>query len=99
MANVDGSWNTMTKTPMGDQQAVLTVQSSGGTFTGGFVGAMGTVDVKDGKVDGDTITWTMDITVPMPLTLTCEATVSGDTISGKVTAGAFGSFPLTGTRA
>ena len=99
MANVDGSWNTVTKTPMGDQQAVLTVASNGSTFTGGFVGAMGTVDVKDGKVSGDTITWTMDITVPMPLTLACEATVDGDSIAGKVTAGAFGSFPLTGTRA
>ena len=34
MANVDGSWNTVTKSPMGDQQAVLTVQSAGDTFTG-----------------------------------------------------------------
>jgi hypothetical protein len=99
MANVDGSWNTVTKTPMGDQQAVLTVASSGGTFTGGFVGAMGSVDVKDGKVDGDTLSWVMDITVPMPLTLTCQATVDGDSITGTVTAGAFGSFPLTGSRA
>jgi len=98
MANVDGSWNTMTKTPMGDQQAVLSVSSNGGSFTGGFVGAMGSVDVKDGKVDGDTLSWVMDITVPMPLTLTCQATVDGDSIAGTVTAGAFGSFPLTGTR-
>lgn len=99
MANVDGSWKTVTNTPMGAQEAVLTVASSGGTFTGGFVGAMGSVDVKDGKVDGDKLSWVMDITVPMPLTLTCEATVSGDSISGTVTAGAFGSFPLSGTRA
>jgi len=33
------------------------------------------------------------------MTLTGEATVDGDTITGTVTAGAFGAFPLTGTRA
>ena len=99
MANVDGSWNTLTKTPMGDQTAVFTVKSDGGSFTGDFVGSMGQAAVKDGKVDGDKLFWTMDITVPMALTLTCEADVSGDSISGTVTAGAFGNFPLTGTRA
>jgi hypothetical protein len=98
MANVDGSWNTVAKTPMGDQNATLTVQSSGGTFTGNYSGAMGSSEIKDGKVDGDTLTWSLDITVPMPMTLTCEATVDGDSINGTVTAGAFGSFPLTGTR-
>ena len=38
------------------------------------------------------------MTVPMPMTLDCEATVNGDTLSGTVGAGAFGSFPLSGTR-
>jgi hypothetical protein len=49
-------------------------------------------------VAGNTIKWSMNITVPMPMTLTNEATIDGDTITGTVTAGAFGSFPLTGTR-
>ncbi len=99
MANVDGSWNTVTKTPMGDQTAVFTVHSVGDGFTGEFVGSMGSATARDGKVSGATLYWTMDITVPMSLTLTCEATVDGDSITGKVTAGAFGSFPLTGKRA
>lgn len=98
MANVDGSWDTVTKSPMGDQAAVLTIASSGGTFTGTYAGAMGTTEIKDGKVDGDHLTWKVDITVPMPLTLDGEATVSGDTITGTLTAGAFGAFPMTGTR-
>jgi hypothetical protein len=98
MANVDGSWNTVTRSPMGDQAAVLTVNSAGSTFTGTYAGAMGTTEVKDGAVDGDHLTWKIDITVPMPMTLDCEATVDGDAMTGTVTAGAFGSFPLTGTR-
>ncbi|MCD2325226.1 hypothetical protein LQ953_14480 [Sphingomonas sp. IC-56] len=99
MANVDGNWNTVTKSPMGDQQATLSVQSNGDTFTGTFSGGLGTTDIKDGKVNGDTLTFTLDITVPMPMSLTVEATAQGDNLNGTVTAGAFGSFPITGTRA
>ncbi|MDG5488965.1 hypothetical protein NYR55_10095 [Sphingomonas sp. BGYR3] len=99
MANVDGSWDTVTKSPMGDQQATLSVTSNGDTFTGTYSGAMGTTEVKDGKVAGDTLTWKVDIVVPMPMTLDCEATVDGDTITGTVGAGVFGSFPMSGKRA
>jgi hypothetical protein len=99
MANVDGSWNTVAKTPMGDQAATLTVASAGDTFTGKYSGAMGDVEVKNGKVNGDTLNFQVDITVPMPLTLDIEATVDGDAINGTVTAGMFGAFPLNGSRA
>ncbi|SOB79800.1 hypothetical protein SAMN06297144_0738 [Sphingomonas guangdongensis] len=98
MANVDGSWDTLVKSPMGDQQATLTIQSNGDTFTGQYSGAMGTTEIKEGRVNGDTLTWSLDISVPMPMTLTAEATVDGDTLRGQVTAGAFGSFPMTGNR-
>jgi hypothetical protein len=99
MANVDGSWDTVTKSPMGDQKATLTVVSAGDTFTGNYAGMMGAVDVKNGKIDGDTLSWSLDMVVPMPMTLTCTATIDGDTITGSVTAGAFGTFPMSGTRA
>ena len=98
MTNVDGTWDTVTKSPMGDQKAMLTVTADGDTFTGNFSGALGTMDITDGKVDGDTIMWTVGISVPMPMTLDCKATVDGDTISGSMGAGAFGEFPMSGTR-
>ena len=98
MSNVDGSWDTLVKSPMGDQKATMTIQSAGDTFTGTFTGAMGNSEIKNGTIDGDTLRWAIDITVPMPMTLTGEAKVEGDTITGGVTAGAFGTFPLTGTR-
>ncbi|HTG37216.1 hypothetical protein [Sphingomonas sp.] len=98
MANVDGKWNVTVKSPLGDQQATLDVQSAGDSFSGTFAGGMGTSQVN-GTLAGDSMTWKMDITVPMPMTLDCQATVSGDSMDGQVTAGAFGGFPLTGTRA
>ena len=94
---VDGTYNCTVKSPLGDQNLTLTVKSEGATFTGTASGAMGSSDVS-GTVNGDTIAWKQSVSVPMPMTLDCEATVDGDTVSGSVAAGAFGSFPLSGSR-
>ncbi|CAN5644371.1 hypothetical protein BH10PSE14_BH10PSE14_00730 [soil metagenome] len=98
MSGVDGTYETVVKSPMGDQKATLTVKSDGSSWTGQQIGAMGSADITDGKVDGNTISWSMSITVPMPMTLDCTATIDGDTVAGSVKAGAFGSFPMTGKR-
>jgi len=97
MANVDGSYDCTVKSPLGDQKMTLTVRSDGTGFTGDVSGAMGSMDVT-GTVDGDTVSWKQSMTVPMPMTLDCEATIDGDTLTGTVGAGAFGSFPMSGTR-
>ncbi len=96
--SVEGAYDCVTKSPMGDQQSVLTVNVDGDTFTGTNAGAMGALDIEDGKVDGNTLTWKMQMKVPMPMELNCEATVDGDTISGTINAGAFGSMAMTGVR-
>ncbi len=98
MAAVDGDWDVTIKSPMGDQKAVLTVNSDGGSFSGQMSGGLGTMEIPSGNVDGDTISWQMDMTVPMPMSLDCTATVDGDSINGEVKAGAFGSMGLSGTR-
>ena len=98
MAQVDGSYDCVTKSPMGDQKSVFTVNSDGDSFTGKNEGGMGSLDVENGKVNGNTLTWTMAMKVPMPMTLECEATVDGDNISGTIKAGAFGSMAINGTR-
>ncbi|WP_298669388.1 hypothetical protein [uncultured Sphingomonas sp.] len=95
---VDGTYDVTVKSPLGDQKTTLTVKSDGATFTGTAGGAMGSSDVT-GEVDGNTITWKQQMTVPMPMTLDMKATIDGDTLTGTVTAGAFGSFPMNGTRA
>ena len=98
MSQVDGSYDCVTKSPMGDQKSVFTVSSDGGSFSGQNAGAMGALDVENGKVDGNKLTWTMNMKVPMPMTLECEATIDGDTLTGGVKAGAFGTSPMKGTR-
>jgi hypothetical protein len=96
--SVAGTYECVTKTPMGDQKSDLTIVVDGDTFTGTNAGSQGTLELENGKVDGNKLTWTMKMTVPMPMTLEGEATVDGDTITGGVKAGAFGTFPLNGTR-
>ena len=98
--SVAGTYDTVVKSPMGEQKGTFTVVpgDDGNTFTGSMAGGMGSMDVKDGKIDGDTLTWAMDMTVPMPMTLNCKATVDGDQMTGTVNAGAFGDMALTGER-
>ncbi|TMM48737.1 hypothetical protein [Qipengyuania marisflavi] len=94
-----GTYDTVVKSPMGEQKGTFTVvPGDDGCFTGSMAGAMGSMDVKDGKMDGDKLTWKMDMTVPMPMTLDCEATVEGNQMTGTVNAGAFGAMPITGQR-
>ncbi|MFI8666533.1 hypothetical protein ACIGGE_08875 [Qipengyuania sp. NPDC077410] len=98
--SVAGTYDTVVKSPMGEQKGTFTVVpgDDGNTFTGSMAGGMGSMDVKDGKIDGDALTWAMDMTVPMPMTLNCTANVNGDQLTGTVNAGAFGDMPLTGQR-
>ena len=98
MSDVDGVWDMVTNTPMGQQKGTLTVQSDGGKLTGTLSGAQGSIEIKDGEVDGSSASWKVDITQPMPLTLEFSATVDGDEISGDVKLGAFGNATFKGTR-
>lgn len=97
MADVDGSWDCTVKSPLGDQKMTIVVKTEGASWSGTVSGAMGSSDLS-GDADGNTISWKQQMTVPMPMTLDCKATGEGDTMTGTVGAGAFGSFPLSGTR-
>lgn len=95
---VAGTYECVVKSPLGDQKSTMVVNVDGDTWSGTNSGAQGSVDITDGKIDGNTLTWSMKMTVPMPMTLEGSATVDGDTVTGSVKAGAFGTFPLSGTR-
>jgi hypothetical protein len=97
--SADGTWKTTMNTPMGAQQGTLTLATSGGDLSGKLAGPQGEIDITDGKVDGNRLTWKAAITSPMPMTLDFDATVEGDSINGNVKLGAFGNATFSGTRA
>ena len=97
--SADGTWNTTMNTPMGAQNGTMTLSTDGGSLSGKLSGPQGEIDLEDGTVDGDSLTWKASITSPMAMTLEFSATLNGDEMSGDVKLGAFGNATFTGTRA
>jgi len=97
--SADGTWKTVMNTPMGAQNGTMQLATDGGKLTGTLSGPQGEIQLKDGTVDGNSLTFKADITSPMAMTLEFSATVDGDAISGSVKLGAFGNASFTGTRA
>jgi len=95
-----GTYDCSIKTPMGEQAGTFDVipDKDGSGFTGSVANDLGSMAVRDGAIDGNTLFWKMDMTTPMAMELTCEATVEGDQLTGTVKAGIFGAMDMTGAR-
>lgn len=96
---VDGTYTITIKTPMGDLNATLKLNTDGGTLTGTLESAMtGVTEITDGKVNGNELTWTQNAKTPVgPLTLNITASVEADRISGQA-GSPFGPAPFEGIR-
>jgi hypothetical protein len=95
--SADGTWKITINTPMGAQEVTAQIATSGDSFTGSVTGPMGDQTLA-GAVNGDTLTWSTQISQPMPMTLEFDAKVAGDTMTGQVKLGMFGNAPLSGVR-
>jgi len=97
--SVDGTWNVTLQTPMGAQAGTLTFVTDGGVLTGEMSGAQGTLALEEGTCDGNELSWTVNMTSPMPIKVEATATVNGDAITGEAKLGAFGTATFEGSRA
>ena len=97
---IAGTYECATASPMGElkSQFVVVPSADGRSFTGSNTLPMGELEVEDGKIDGDKLTWKMNMTVPVPLELTCVATITGDELQGTVSAPSYGDMAMTGKR-
>jgi hypothetical protein len=59
---------------------------------------MGGEDIS-GKIAGDTLTWTMDVTKPMKIKLSFEVKVAENKMTGSAKLGMFGKAAINGERA
>jgi cytochrome P450 len=92
-------WKVTMKIPVGGPQE-LTVQivRDGAAFTGRIDAEMGAENITNGKIAGDTLTWTMAVKKPMPIKVDFEVKVAGDAMTGKAKLGMFGKAEITGQR-
>ena len=97
--SADGTWKITVQTPMGVQISTVELVTDGNTLTGTQSGNGESAAIYEGSVEGDTATWKVDITRPLPLSVTFTATVDGDSISGTAKAGMFPKSTFAGSRA
>jgi hypothetical protein len=96
--SADGTWNITVQTPMGAQSSTVELSSDGASLTGTQSGNGESGAIYEGAVDGDSVSWKIDITRPMRLTVAFKATIDGDSISGSASAGPFPASPFSGSR-
>ena len=97
-AGVDGAWNMILASPVGPQPMTAHFVTNGVVLTGRLESAEGTQDFE-GRVDGGKLKFDLNVVKPMKITLKYDIDIQGDTLTGKVKMGVFGTSQLTGQRA
>ena len=95
---VQGKWNITIKTPMGDKSGVLDLTTDGTSLMGSLSDGDHYAAISDGKIDGNKLSWSAQITHPMHMKFKFTATVEADRISGAAKY-LLGKATFTGTRA
>lgn len=97
--SVEGTWRLVVQSPMGKQNLTLALREDGGAVSGTQTNDTGerTAEIFEARVDGDHLVWKVTLK-EMRMTLAFDTTVAGDTLTGKVKAGLFGKFSVSGQR-
>lgn len=99
-AQIGGAWTVTTQSPQGTVQATMTLNQNGDSFDGTSVSEFGNAPISDGTINGRNISWSISITPPgaPAITVKYEGQLEGDRMTGRATAGEFGTFPFTAQR-
>ncbi len=98
MSGIEGDWQLVIETPMGKREPKVTFKVDGSELSGTFAGQMGTSEFSGGTVDGNDLTWTVDIqAMGQSISMNCKATVDGDKLAGEI-ATPQGTIALSGDR-
>jgi hypothetical protein len=92
-----GNWDIVVDSPIGKQAGKGAFKVEGKKISGTQAGAQGSVDVQ-GVIDGSHATFTGKAYAPFPITLEFVVTLDGDTFSGTMKTGPFGTFRVSGKR-
>lgn len=99
-ASSDEVWDCVIATPIGKVPYELVVRrAGGGTWTGTMKDLKSGADlpVRDGKINGSTMTWGSELSKPFKMKLKIEVQVQGKELSGQASAGMMGKSAMQGT--
>lgn len=96
-----GTWKITMVTPMGDRDALLTIDRADPEISGTLASPSGNgpTPLFDGSRDGPELCWKAEVERPVPMTLSFRAAATENEITGHVAFGAFGSGTFSGPRA
>jgi uncharacterized protein YbjT (DUF2867 family) len=95
----DDIWDCVIATPVGKVPYELVVRRSGdGTWTGRMKDLKSGADlpVRDGRIDGSTMSWGSELTKPFKMKLKIEVQVRGSELAGQASAGMLGKSAIQG---
>ena len=96
---LDGNWDLIIDSPIGEQEGKLSITNTNGRLNGVFTSKIGHADVA-GDVDGSNIHLDAVVKGPMGnIEVSITGTVEGKTASGSMQAGTLGTWSWRGSRA
>lgn len=96
--NLTGSWNVKIDSQMGNFELKMTVQQEGNEFTAELTSPMGKIDVQNGQVSGDEVTFSASAPIGgQDTTMEFSGKIKGDKIEGTMTIGSFGDAEFVAT--
>ena len=96
--DLSGAWEISWESPRGAQTVLMTFQVDGMYVTGTAQMPMGELPIKNGMIHGDQLMFALEFTRgENTMTQNFVATVTGDTMSGKITTPR-GENPFKGVR-
>ena len=96
--SIAGSFQVIINSPLGDRETTLNLDVTGEAVSGSIHSEDVLQNFSGGVINGNEVSWEMDLTRPVPLHLICTAIVKGNLISGVMRLGAFGDANFSGTR-
>ena len=80
-ADVTGKWTAQVPGRNGNQELTFNLKQDGGTVTGTITGGRGDQTISNGKVDGDNISFDVELTFgDNKITQNYKGTIAGDEI-------------------
>ena len=98
-ADVTGKWKAEFDTPIGTQHYTYDLHADGATVAGKARNDQGESELKEGKIDGDTITFVEGLTFDgNTIRIVYTGKIEGDTIKFSRAVGEFGTESFVATR-